>query len=123
MEERLSQEGSNVATSYPVAHAPAVTFALDEAGQAELGKVLAGDRRTASGGGCQRGDVRLAVAQRPKDTHPGGIGGQREGSHRRLDLGIARHFGMPVQPRSLSRGSQFHGRSIAYTFSSARLRR
>jgi hypothetical protein len=123
MEERLSQEGSNVATSYPVAHAPAVTFALDEAGQAELGKVLAGDRRAASGGGRQRGDVRFVVAQRPKDTDPGGIGEQREGSHCGLDLGIARDICMPVKPRSLSRGSQFHGGSIAYTFSSSRLRR
>jgi len=68
--------------------ASSISFALDEAGEAELGEMLASYGWAAPGDLGQRGDVGVAVSECPQQADPGGVGQEREGHDRRIDPGV-----------------------------------
>jgi hypothetical protein len=62
VEQRLSEQIAYVSATEAVDDSAAVSLALDEPGEAELGEVLAGHSGTTPGHLGQRGNVGVAVA-------------------------------------------------------------
>ena len=74
--------------------ASSISFALDQAGEAELGEMLASDGWAAAGDLSQRGDVGIGVSECPEQPDPGGVGQEREGHDRRIHPGVVESVGM-----------------------------
>ena len=88
MKQRLGQEVADVGSAQPIDDPPAVPAALNEAGEAELGQMLARDGRPAAGRVGQRGNVGILVAERSEQPHAGRFGQQRKRHDRRLHPGV-----------------------------------
>lgn len=86
VEEGLGEQCMDVAAAQAVEDAPAVSSGVDQAGQAELGQMLAGDGLATVGGGSERGDVLLAVTHCPQHPDAGRVAEQRESERGLVDL-------------------------------------
>lgn len=86
VEESFGQQRADMATAQPIHDPLSVPLALDQASEAQLGQVLAGDRRAAVGEGGEASDVEFGVAQRPQHADACRVGEQRERHNRRADL-------------------------------------
>jgi hypothetical protein len=86
--ESLVQQPPDVVAAQPVVPGAALGALVDEPGEAELRKMLAGRRRGAAGGLRQRAHAQLAVPQRPQQAQPGGLGQHVEVGDGGLDVGV-----------------------------------
>ena len=94
LEQRFGKEGTDMAAPQSVHHAPSVAGCFDQAGEAELGQVLAGDRGSTIGDLGQGGYVEVLLPQGPQNANPGWIGEQRERQHCGIDLLGGQRVGM-----------------------------
>lgn len=78
LEEGLAQERANVPAAQPIDHALPLSLAHDEAGETQLGQMLAGHRRSTPGGGGEARHVEFRVAKSPEHAHPRRVSEQRE---------------------------------------------
>ena len=86
VEEGFGEQRADVPAAEAVYDPLALSLALDQAGEAQLGQVLAGDRGAAFGDGGEAGDIEFGIAQRPEHADSGGVGEQREGGDCGADL-------------------------------------
>ena len=91
VEEGFGEQRADVPAAEAVHDTLALSLAFDQAGEAQLGQVLAGHRGSALGDGCEAGDVVFGVAQGPQHADSGRVGEQREGGDCGVDL-FARRF-------------------------------
>jgi len=111
-----------VSAAEAIDNSSSVSSALDQAGEAELGEMLASYGWAASGDLSQRGDVGVAVSECPQQPDPGGVGQEREGHDRRIDPGVVESVGMRRPIRLIRLALHGHVDHSSPIFTSSRMR-
>lgn len=99
MTESFEYETADVSTADRVDLAASVATGLDEAGEPQLGQVLADRRSPHVGGGRQGADIHRTVRKHPQQPKTRRIGQQREPGGGAPQLGLTRYLGQVGQLR------------------------